>query len=267
MDLPAIMMNMTRTISIAGLLGAALLTACSFEKNAVQDITGDISSARIKFYNFGVGAPSVNFYANDTKMTAITSATGAESALGVAYGGLGSGGFYDAIAPGTYTITGKISAATDKDLVVASAPATIVDGKYYSYFISGVYNTTTKTVESFIVEDPIPALDFSKAYVRFVNAIPNSQPMVLNLTPATAGVGTDAVVGAAVPYKSAGDFVGVQAGVAYNLGTRVAGATTDAISRTGITFASGRVYTIAARGSMTVTTGTNAPFLDNTANR
>lgn len=260
------MMNMTRTISIAGLLGAALLTACSFEKNAVQDITGDIASARIKFFNFGVGTPGVNFYANDTKMTAISSATGAESTVGVAYTGVGSGGFYDAIAPGTYTLTGRISAATDKDLVVASAPATIVDGKYYSYFISGVYNTAAKTVEAFIVEDPIPALDFTKAYVRFVNAIPNSQPMVLNLTPATAGP-PNVVVGAAVPYKSAGEFVAVLPNVAYNLGTRVAGGTTDAISRTGITFASGRVYTIASRGTIGVTTGTNVPFLDNTANR
>jgi hypothetical protein len=131
MDLPAIMMNIKRTISTTGLLAAALLTACDFEKNAVQDITGEIATARIKFHNFGVGAPQVNFYANDTKMTATTSATGAESAVGVAYGALGSGGFYNAISPGTYTITGRISAVTDKDLVVASAPATIVDGKYY----------------------------------------------------------------------------------------------------------------------------------------
>jgi len=38
----------------------------------------------VKFYNFSTGAPGVNFYANDTKLTAITSTTGAESTTGVA---------------------------------------------------------------------------------------------------------------------------------------------------------------------------------------
>ena len=74
-------------------------------------------------------------------------------------------------------------------------------------------------------------------------------------------------IGSAVAYKSASEFVGVQGGSVYNLATRVAGASTDAITRTAITFNNGRVYTITARGNMTVTTGTNAPFLDNTTNR
>jgi len=48
--------------SIAVLLCAASLAAC--EKNAVQDITGTLPSAKVRFFNFGVGAPGVNFYAN-----------------------------------------------------------------------------------------------------------------------------------------------------------------------------------------------------------
>jgi len=74
-------------------------------------------------------------------------------------------------------------------------------------------------------------------------------------------------IGAAVAYKSASDFIAIPGNFQFNLGTRVAGGTTDAISRAAISFLSGRVYTITARGSMTVTTGTNAPFLDNTSNR
>ncbi len=66
---------MNRYRSLALLLWAAVCSAC--DKNAVQDITGPLASARIKFFHFGVNAPGVNFYANDTKMTAITSATGA----------------------------------------------------------------------------------------------------------------------------------------------------------------------------------------------
>ncbi|HEU4879977.1 MAG TPA: hypothetical protein VFT21_11020, partial [Gemmatimonadaceae bacterium] len=96
---------MKRYLSVAVLLCAAALTAC--EKNAVQDITGTVPASSVRFFNFGVNAPSVNFYANDRKMTAITSATGAESTLGTAYGSVGSGGFYSGIEPGQYTFTGK----------------------------------------------------------------------------------------------------------------------------------------------------------------
>jgi hypothetical protein len=257
------MMNMNRYVSMAGLLAGALLTACSFEKNAVQDITGTVPTARIKFFNFGVGAPAVNFYANDTKMTAISSATGTESVNGVTYGNAGAGAVYTGINPGTYTLSGKISATTDKDLAISSLSTTIADGKLYSYYLSGTYSTASKTIDSFIVEDPVPELDFSTAYVRFVNAISNSSPMTLSVTN-TSSTAVSAI-GAAVAYKSAGAFVAVPEGI-YNLGTRVAGAATDAITRNQVSFSAGRVYTITARGTMGLT-GTPVPTLDNTANR
>ena len=75
-------------------------------------------------------------------------------------------------------------------------------------------------------------------------------------------------VGAAVAYKGAGAFTSLPNGV-YDLSTRLAGSATNAIVRTAVSFSSGKVYTIGARGDMTVTstTATNRPFLDNTANR
>jgi hypothetical protein len=256
------MMTMNRYISVAGLLGAALLTACDYEKNAVQDIAGPAPSASVKFFNFAVGSPSVNFYANDTKMTAISSTTGTESVNGVAYGSAGAGAFYTGVAPGTYTLAGKISATTDKDLPIATLSTTIADGKYYSFYLSGTYSTATKSSDSFIVEDPIPALDFAVAYVRFVNAVANSQPMVLNVTDSAGAV---TAVGPAVAYKSAGPFVALPRGV-YNLATRLAGSSTNVITRNTITFLDGRVYTITSRGTIGLT-GTPAPALDNTLNR
>ena len=66
---------MTIHRSIAALVSAAALASCDYEKNAVQDITGVPPAAAVRFFNFSVGAPSVNFYANDTKMTAILTAT------------------------------------------------------------------------------------------------------------------------------------------------------------------------------------------------
>jgi hypothetical protein len=254
---------MNRYLALAGLVLAAGLTAC--EKNAVQDITEAPPASRIKFFNFGVGAPAVNFYANDTKMTAVTSATGVESVNGVTYGNTGSGGFYAGIAPGTYTLSGKISAATDKDLAITSAPATISDGKYYSYYVSGFYNTTTKSAESFVVEDNFPTPDPTLAYVRFVNAISNSAPMVLNAKSTVTGVTTP--LGAAVGYKAAGTYTAIPGGV-YDLTVRAPGAAADAYGRTAVSFNPGRVYTVASRGDITITSTTAAtrPQLDNTAN-
>jgi len=169
--------------SIAALLCAGVLASCdAFEKTAVQQIAGPVpAGARIKFFHFGVNAPGVNFYANTTKMTAISSATGIESTTGVVYGGVGSGGFYTAIVPGTYTLSGKIAATIDKDLAISPAASVVIaDGKYYSYYLSGFYNTTAKTVDAFYVEDAFGAtMDYTVAYVRFVHAISNGNPMTL----------------------------------------------------------------------------------------
>jgi hypothetical protein len=259
---------MNRYASIAALLCAALLTSCdAYDKKAVGDITAPAAGARIRFFNFGVNAPGVNFYANATKMTAILSATGTESTVGVVYGGVGSGGDYAVITPGQYTLTGKIAAATDKDLAIATAPATIADGKYYSFYMSGFYDATAKSVESFIVEDAFaPQFDYTAASVRFVNAISNSSPMTLYAKNTTTGA--EVAVGGAVAYKAGGAFTALPNAV-YDLNTRVAGSTTNVITRTAVSFSAGRVYTIGARGDITVvsTTATTRPTLDNTANR
>ena len=256
---------MTTQRAIAAALLAVLLTGC--DKDAVQELTGPVAGSYVKFFNFGVNAPSVNFYANDEKVTAIQSTTGTESTLGVAYGAVGLGGFYSALDPGQYALTGRISAATDKDLTISTVNTTLEDGKRYSFYMSGFYNTTTKTVEGFVVEDVYAEeIDYSTAYVRFVNAISNSNAMTMFVKNTVTQA--ELAVGGVVAYKSAGAFTAVPAGV-YDLSTRFAGQTTNAISRTGVSFSAGRVYTITARGDITVTstTATNRPFLDNTTNR
>lgn len=256
---------MNRFGSIAVLVCAALLSSC--EKNGVQELMTSAPGARIKFFNFGVNAPGVNFYANDAKMTAIGSATGTEAVLGTAYGSAGSGGFYSGIAPGQYTLSGRIAAATDKDLAITSLATTLADGKFYSYYVSGFYNTTSKSADAFVVEDPfIAEIDYAVAYVRFVNAIANANPMTLFVK--NRETGAEIAVGAAVSYKGAGAFTAVPNGV-YDLGTRYTGATANAISRTEVSLSAGRIYTVGARGDITVTstTAVNRPFLDNTLNR
>lgn len=257
---------MNRTRALAAMLCVVAFAAC--DENAVQVIAGPAATARVKFFHFGVGAPGVNFYANTTKMTAISSTTGVESTTGVVYGGVGSGGFYSSIEPGAYSLTGKIAATVDKDLVIATIPGTIENGKAYSVFLSGLYNGGTKTSDGFIVEDDFPAdIDYAVAHVRFVNGIFNAAPLQLIATTTTAPTLVD-TIGGVIAYKSAGAFEAVVPGV-YNLTTRFAGAGTNAPARTNVSFVAGRVYTIGARGDITVvsTTLTNRPFLDNTANR
>ena len=271
---------MNRQNSLAVLLGAVLLAACNYEKNAVQDITAPDPGSRIRFFNFGVNAPGVNFFANDTKVSAVSATgcavpplpeacttTGIEATTGTAYGGVSFTGLYSALEPGQYTLTGRIAAATDKNLSISSVTTTLADGKYYSFYQSGFYDGTAKTVDAFVVEDAFPAtIDYSVAYVRFVNAISNSSPMTLYARNTTTS--TETALGGLVPYKSAGAFTALP-NATYDLNARVEGSSANAITRTAVSFGAGRVYSISARGDITVvsTTATNRPFLDNTTNR
>jgi hypothetical protein len=242
-----------------------VLASCGTKQ--VQDITGPIASARIKFFHFGVNAPGVNFYANSTKMTAISSTSGSESTTGTVYGGAGSGGFYASIAPGQYALTGKIAAATDKDLAISTVNATIADGKRYSFYLSGAYDPAAKTVDGFVVEDPFDAaFNYTVATVRFVHAIYNANPLILYAT--NTATGAEVPVGGAVAYKSAGTFTTLPPGV-YNLSARYAGSTTNTITLNAVSFNTGSVYTIGARGDITVTstTAANRPLMSNVANR
>jgi hypothetical protein len=274
---------MNRYASAAVALAVLALAAC--EKNTIVDITKPvIPTTQVRFFNFGVNAPQLNFYANETKMAAINSSlcsptptdtvqqricreSGQEATTGIAYGGVGASGLYSVIEPGSYTLKGTIAATTDKNLAVASLPVTLDAAKVYSFYVSGFYNTTAKTVDAFVVEDPIPALDWTKATVRFVNAISNSNPMTLTVRDSTTK--TETAIGTTVAYKSAGTFVAVDPGVV-EFYTTVPGSATKVIARTGVTLAAGRIYTVSARGDITVSfsgTATNRAFLDVTANR
>jgi len=256
---------MTRHLKFAALLCAAALSACGDDANQLLATTAP-AAAQVKFFNFGVGAPGVNFYANTTKMTAIGSATGTESTTGTTYGNAGAGGAYSAIAPGQYDISGKIAATTDKDLAISKVTATLEAGKKYSFYQSGFYNTTTKTVDSFLIEDKVPPVstDTAITYVRFVNAISNSTPLTLYAK--KTDTGAQVVIGGSTAYKGATDFVAMPGGF-YDLSARDSTGA-DKIVRTGVSLNSRLVFTITARGDMTITSTTsgNRPQLDATFN-
>src|SRR2546427_4369061 len=106
---------------LPALLLVAALAAC--EKNTVQTLPFEPpQNTRIKFFNFGVNAPQVNFYADAIKMTAVQSGTGVEANTGVAYGGAGNGGVYLSIAAGAHALTGPVAAAKGKGLPDPTGP-------------------------------------------------------------------------------------------------------------------------------------------------
>lgn len=268
---------------LAVLLSVVALAACG--EKAENDITAPVpTTSAVRFFNFSVGAPSVQFFANDQQVTATNTAncqsvsnppitrndtlclsSGIQTSTGVGYGSVAAGGLYTGINAGQYTLTGRQMSADGPTTTISSVPATIESGKFYSYYQSGFYNKTTTTTDAFIVEDVLPTtIDWSKVQVRFVNAIGNSQPMTLV---AVDTLGAETALGGAVAYKSAGAFTTLEP-APYDLHARLANGT-DAIVREFVTFVPGHVYTITARGDMTVTssTATNRPFLDNTANQ
>lgn len=280
---------MTRQKSIAILLCAALVSACGlFDEYEHQTIIGPTATtSRIKFFNFSVSSVGVNFFANGAKVSAISASTctptptvdslkalcqaaGRESATGVVYGtctagacngGTVGGGLYAAISPGQYTLAAKMAA---KDTVVATVTQTIDPNKYYSFYMSGIYNTTTKTAEAFVVEDPIPttAVDNSVVHVRFVNAVPNGTGD-LNLFATNTTTTTETAVGGAVAYKAAGTFITLPAGI-HNLRAAYTGAGTNLITRNTVNFVGGRIYTVTVRGSAATASTLG---LDNTENQ
>lgn len=279
------------------MLVAAVATTAGCDKNAVQQIAEPVTGGvAIKFFNFSVGAPQVNFYVNDGKVTAVSStgcailddtnrqqclSTGKEATTGVGYGSAGNGanGWYSAIEPGQITLAGKIASAVDSlnHVPISNLQTTVQDGKFYSYYLSGVYDAATKTSDSFIVEDVIPtATDFTNAYIRFVNASSTATgPMTLWLKERTTK--DSLAIGSSVSYKSASAFVPVPvwrtftdslgvhvAQTSWDLVTRYDGSATAVFSRSQLSFSGNRAYTITARGNVN-TASTMA--LDNTANR
>jgi hypothetical protein len=256
---------MTRYLIGVALLCAGVLAAC--DKNGVQLLPLDpVASARIKFFNLGVGAPGVNFYANNAKLTAVFTTTETEATTGTTYGNAANAGLYLAIAPGQYSLTGRIAAATNKDTMVDTFSTTIADAKTYSFYLSGLYDAGTKKADAFIVEDAVPAQDFSTAYVRLVHAIYNANPLTLYVRPTGDTVSAHwTAVGDPVAYKGGGTFVAIAPGV-YDLGARSTDApTTNRMTTTGVSLVRGQAYTVNARGNDAAVTGSTRDSLSSTA--
>ncbi|PWS27778.1 hypothetical protein DHW03_09380 [Pedobacter yonginense] len=247
------------------------ITIFSCKKNAVQNIARPISGAQIKYFNFALNAPVINFYANGTKVSAASSTTGAESSTtGIAFSTVyPSTNAYTVIASGSYDFAAQrpSTLTTDANLSIANLTKQVDDGKNYSIYLSGIYNTTTKKTDIFAVDDVLPAVDTSGAYVRLVHTSYNANAFDLILKNTTTNVETP--VATNIAYKSASPFVKVQQGV-YDLILRYPNTTANIVVRTAVSVTKSNTYSFSLRGDITLPyTGTavNRPFIDNTPNR
>ncbi|MBC6110710.1 DUF4397 domain-containing protein [Pedobacter fastidiosus] len=257
-------------ILLAVLLLSTIIFSC--KKNAVQNIAEPINGgAQLKYFNFALNAPIINFYANETKVSAASSTTGVESATaGVAYAAVyPSTNAYSIIPAGTYDFMAKrpSTATVDPNVVIATLNKQVADGKNYSIYLSGLYNTTTKKTDAFIIDDVLPPIDSSTAYVRLVHACYNANAFDLIMKNTTTSVET--LVGTNVAYKTASNFTKIPQGV-YDLILRYTGTPTNIVIRTAVSVIKSNTYSFSLRGDITLPyTGTvvNRPFIDNTPNR
>lgn len=154
-----------------------LLTSCKkqelVETTVYEKIQpGDPKYSFFKVLNLSAGSPAVNYFLDGTKSSGLYSTTGVEG--GYAFNGLFPSIGYAVTTPGTHTLSAKLtSAATpvaDRGLEVFTSPYNMAAGKYYTVVTGGIYNTTSKKIESsLLIEDTRPALDTAKIFIRFAN--------------------------------------------------------------------------------------------------
>lgn len=256
---------MIRYGRIAALVGAALLAACG--DKVERTVTGPAPAARVKFFNFSVGAPGTDFWGNGEKLTGISSSAGVPSPQGTRYGESALGGFYVAVNPTQYTFLGKMSdtTAANRGVVISTTTQSIENGKAYSVYQSGLYDAVAKHADSFIVEDTwADSKDFYTTRVRFVNAVSNASGNILLLAKSQATGSVEQAIGL-VPYKSATPYTPLPPGI-YDLYARYQGSTTNLVLRTSVSMGGLRVYTVTIRGDATSSATATKPALDVTAN-
>lgn len=271
----------TKNIRIA-LIALILFPALGFliscgDENTFPDIVRDPSEnhAQLRFYHFGINGPSINFFADQIKITAIQSNTEEEAANGVGFGGTHpSDGSYSEVEPGTNIL---IEGVTPKNLIIPSnniqnyeaakiASSLIIPKlekqKRYSVFTCGVWDSDNHKMDSFFIEDDLPPSDTSKVFIRFVNSgVESAGPLKVIAIPADT-LRSEVLISDGVEYQKASPFVGMPYGT-YEF--EVLDINSGKVIKRSIRFISDKVHTLAMRGDINV--ASPAPFIDNTRNR
>lgn len=145
------------------LIAGAFLSGC--DKNAIPEVADPLDSdqvAQAKFFFHSDDAPSVNFFINNEKVSAVGSNNDDEE-QGSKYKSVFPSNAYALVPSGSV----DISAMDVTGAEIAFTQATLSPGKNYSIYLVG----NEGSYEVFTMEDNLPTSDNNKIYWRFVNTM------------------------------------------------------------------------------------------------
>ena len=236
------------------LLSIGIFTSCDDETNfSPYKTTVSLKDAKVKFLNTAIGPDGTNFTVNwfldDTKSTAVFNATSVP--LGISFGSNFPASINYALTPaGKKNMQIKVPAdATNPESTVVNSQIEFEAEKNYSSFLVGTnLNYSTYTINDDLT---ISKPEIDKAYIRYVNVIPNSPSTGFDVS--IKEVNENALIFTGVKYLE-GDvnFIPVTAisddeSILYEVQLRNVGST-EILSKTTITLRRGRIYTFYSYG-------------------
>lgn len=245
--------TITRYLTVA-LLSLGLFSSCGDEtdfspyKERVSE-----NDALLKFINTAIGPDgknfSVNWYLNDVKTSAVNLLSGLP--LGIGYGGGYPAAINYSLTPsGNKNIKVEIPAtATTAASIVLTVPLDTEAKKNYTSFLVGA----GPAYSAYTINDDLSVVnqDPTKAYIRFINVIPNSPVTGYDLS--IKELNSNEVIYTGVKYLEGNEmFIPIipipdLESATYEVQLRTAG-TTTIVSKISLTPRKGRVYTFLSRG-------------------
>ena len=235
---------------------ATLLTSCGEEHNFYPNATHvSDKDAKVKFTNATIGPNGTNFtvnwFANDVKATSVTVTALNGLPLGVPYGSQFPATInYSLVAAGNQSIKVEVpQTATLPASTLLTFPLNLEAQSYYSTFIVG----SSPNYASYTVKDDLSVAnsDPSKAYIRFLNLIPNSPADGYDLS--IKELNSNTIIYSKVKYLSGNEvFIPITAvpdleTTTYEIQLRTIG-TTTVVAKGTLTPRKGRIYTLFCRG-------------------
>ncbi len=252
-----------KKIQIFSFLLASIIFLGACDKISISERDSPVTGAKLKFIAASPNAPQMNFFLNNAKVSAVNSST-TNVEQGFGFGGNFPSLEYTTVTPGSGTLSIAVPPAStlDPNAVLFTGPVSFEDNKFYTIAAVDAYDVANKKVNTIVINDVLPAQDTSKAFVRFINLIPNSPAVTIVTTANNNPVVSN------VAYKSSTDFVvAPNPGISTGLTIKDAATGVNLSGNFSFTFNKGRVYTIFTRGLIGTTTGANIPGITLYVNR
>jgi hypothetical protein len=234
------------------LFALTLFSSCGDDHNFTPYAESvDATAAKVKFLNTTIGPNGTNFTVNwsvnNTKTSAVVVTSGLP--LGIATGGQYPASINYAFVPaGNQTMKVENPAtATVAASTVLTSPLAVEATKNYTTFVVGASPTYT----AYTVADNLTVADPTKAYIRFLNVIPNSPDAGYDLS--IKELNSNALVYTGVKYLSGNiAFIPITPipdleSTTYEVQLRTVG-TATIVAKFTLTPRKGRVYTFFSRG-------------------